>query len=210
MLPWLLVAFAISPAGAADEAPPAPPEPARSVAQIVQRLISDTGAKVSVRAVRLSDGAVLCDADGERPMIPASNQKILTAAVALKRLGADFAFRTKIAIVGKDLVVFADGDPTIGDERLAVAAGKDIYHAFDRWAAAVKAAGVEKVPGDLVVRAGLFQPPMVHPDWPKDQLQSWYAAPWPRRTSTITASTLASPSPTRPPPRGSPPPADSS
>lgn len=158
-----------------------PPKPAPTlqgaVANLVARLQADTAAQVGVHVVRLSDGATLCSVNAARPMLPASNQKILTSAVALKRLGADFSFHTQLAASGDDLVVYGDGDPTTGDSRLASAANETIYEVLDRWVDTLKAKGVAAVPGNLVIQTGIFQPPMAHPDWPIGQRQRWYSAP---------------------------------
>lgn len=170
-----LLLAACGAARAAD--PPAPSPLAKTMAALVGRYRTETGATVGLYAVRLGDGAVLCQAQPSRALIPASNQKILTSAVARKRLGEDFRFRTTLAMEGKNLVVLGDGDPTTGDPRVAAGRGETIYAAMDRWAAALQAAGVKRIEGDLVIRAGIFQRPFVHPDWPRGQLQRWYAAP---------------------------------
>jgi hypothetical protein len=39
------------------------------------------------------------------------------------------------------------------------------------------ARGVRRVSGDLLLVNGLFVLPRVHPDWPRDQLTTWYEAP---------------------------------
>jgi D-alanyl-D-alanine carboxypeptidase/D-alanyl-D-alanine-endopeptidase (penicillin-binding protein 4) len=103
--------------------------------------------------------------------------KLLTSAVALKRLGADFKFTTLLAQSGKDLVVYADGDPTFGDPVLAQQNKTTIYAAFDQWAAVLKERNITQVEGDLVVRMGIFGVSGPHPNWPSDQLNRWYAAP---------------------------------
>jgi len=171
--PVWLFAFALAAAGAE---PPQPPAKA-SIEQLVADYCADTGADVGLHAVRLADGTPLCQIRPTDRFIPASNQKILTSAVALKRLGPDFQFRTKLATAGRDLVVIGDGDPTTGDARLAEDRKETIYAAFDRWAEALKRAGIRRIEGDLLIRAGTFQGPYSHPDWPTASRQRWYAAP---------------------------------
>jgi len=165
----LLILLGIASVGGADT------PVARTVADLAEQYARQHRASVGIHAVRLADGKTLCDVHADRPLIPASNQKVLTSAVALKCLGADFAFRTELAVVGNDVAVIGDGDPTTGDARLA-ARGEDIYAVFDRWAAALKKHGLKDV-GALMVRSGIFQPPGVHPDWPASQRQRWYSAP---------------------------------
>jgi len=147
------------------------------IAALVAEYRAATGADVGVHVVRLSDDRTVCRIRSEQLFIPASNQKLFTAAVALRRLGPDFRFRTKLALVGKDLVVIGDGDPTTGDDHLAASRGETIYAVFDRWGQALKESGIRCIQGDLTIQAGIFRPPYFHPDWPADQRQRWYAAP---------------------------------
>ncbi|HEV8630488.1 MAG TPA: D-alanyl-D-alanine carboxypeptidase/D-alanyl-D-alanine-endopeptidase, partial [Thermoanaerobaculia bacterium] len=64
------------------------------------------------------------------------------------------------------------GDPTISGRE-----NGDPYAIFRRWAAALRARGVQRVDGDLYLEHGLFAGPLVHPDWPPEQQQWWYEAP---------------------------------
>jgi D-alanyl-D-alanine carboxypeptidase/D-alanyl-D-alanine-endopeptidase (penicillin-binding protein 4) len=152
------------------------------IARLAEKFHEASKAAVGVHVIRLSDGATLAEYNAATPMSPASNQKLLTTAVALKRLGPDFQFTTSLVLgkvrngsAGNDLLVYGDGDPTTGDPVIAKQRQKDVYAAFDRWAAAVKQAGITEV-NDLVVHAGIFQGPRVHDDWPEDQLNRWYCA----------------------------------
>ena len=58
---------------------------------------------VSVRHV--ADGRVLFQDGADNLLIPASNQKILTSAFALQRLGRGFSFTTTVYRQGDDLVL---------------------------------------------------------------------------------------------------------
>ena len=153
---------------------------AASLQQDIERIVSGyregTAADVGVHVVDLRDGKTLCGIASETPLIPASNQKILTSAVVLARLGADFAFRTILARRGDDLVVLGDGDPTPGDARIAAELKRSRTAVMDEWAGALRKRGIRRIDGDLVLRTGLFRGPFVHPDWPRRQLRRWYAA----------------------------------
>ncbi|HXT49513.1 MAG TPA: D-alanyl-D-alanine carboxypeptidase/D-alanyl-D-alanine-endopeptidase, partial [Thermoanaerobaculia bacterium] len=114
-------------------------------------------------------------------MTPASNQKLLTTAAALSLLGPGYAFETQVGIRGDigadgvltgDLAVRGAGDPTISGRE-----NGDPYAHFRRWAAALRGRGVRRVAGDLYLEHGLFNGPVVHPDWPPEQQQWWYEAP---------------------------------
>ncbi|MCP4256298.1 MAG: hypothetical protein GY774_02075, partial [Planctomycetes bacterium] len=50
-------------------------------------------------------------------MIPASNMKIITSAAALKYLGPDYEYTTKVGLCDNTLVVIGSGDPLLGDEK---------------------------------------------------------------------------------------------
>ena len=68
----------------------------------------------------LNSGEIWYDQNADRMFMPASNQKILTSAVALLTLGPDFIFETKLYFTGDiidsvlngDLIVQGNGDPT--------------------------------------------------------------------------------------------------
>jgi len=108
------------------------------------------------------------------PRVPASNQKVLTAALALHRLGADFRFRTVFAR-GPDgsLVVIGDGDPNMSG-RFFDGDPNALLRALAR---DLKKEGIVALPGGIILDASRFDDQFVHPDWPADQLDRWYAAP---------------------------------
>jgi D-alanyl-D-alanine carboxypeptidase/D-alanyl-D-alanine-endopeptidase (penicillin-binding protein 4) len=92
-------------------------------------------------------GDVLMAHDVEMPINPASVMKLAPTLMALERFGPDYRFRTAFlaggpirqGVLDGPLGVRCDGDPTFGREQVAEAA------------AAVRAAGVRQVHGDLVV-----------------------------------------------------------
>jgi D-alanyl-D-alanine carboxypeptidase/D-alanyl-D-alanine-endopeptidase (penicillin-binding protein 4) len=81
--------------------------------------------------------------DAERPLVPASNQKLFTAMGALAVLGADTRLRTEMRMTGAgDLLIVAGGDPTI------TTAGA---HSLDTLAVQLQASGVTSIPGSVLV-----------------------------------------------------------
>ena len=108
----------------------------------------------------------------DTPRIPASNQKILTAAAALSKLGKDFRFRTVIAKHGDDLYVVGDGDPNFSGRFF----DGDPTTVLRRLAKDLKKQGVTSAKR-LVLDVSRFDRVTVHPDWPADQLDKWYCAP---------------------------------
>lgn len=136
---------------------------------------------LSVRVVELGDHQLDYTYRADAPMVPASNQKLLTTAAALSLLGPGYTFQTQVGIRGSvgpdgalagDLAVRGAGDPTISGRE-----NGDPYAPFRRWAAALRGRGVQRIAGDLYLEHGLFDGPFVHPDWPPEQQQWWYEAP---------------------------------
>jgi D-alanyl-D-alanine carboxypeptidase/D-alanyl-D-alanine-endopeptidase (penicillin-binding protein 4) len=119
--------------------------------------------------------------EADSPRILASNTKLLTTAAALGVLGTEHVFETRVvgngeiadgALVG-DLAILGGGDPNISGRFH----DGDSYAVFRGWARSLSAQGIERVAGDLLLVNGLFAGPSIHPDWPRDQLTSWYEAP---------------------------------
>jgi D-alanyl-D-alanine carboxypeptidase/D-alanyl-D-alanine-endopeptidase (penicillin-binding protein 4) len=131
------------------------------------------GAQVGLHVVRLADGNELFAREADRLFIPASNEKLLTTVAALTELGPDYQFRTLVGTVGRDLVVIGGGDPTIGGR--FTDGDPTVY--FRRWAKVLKDQRVTPIAGDLVLDDSFFDRQLVHPNWPKNDLGHWYAAP---------------------------------
>ena len=108
---------------------------------------------------------------------PASNQKILTSAFALARLGGRYKLTTLLIRRGADLVVSGGFDPTLGDPRIAKEKKTSIYAELDRWAAQVKRRVGPRLAGDIVVISARAGESYRHQDWPKNQYKRWYVAP---------------------------------
>ena len=130
--------------------------------------------------------------NGDSPMIPASNMKLLTTAAALTRLGSTFVFRTELRLLrpanatqGFTVLVHGDGDPALGDTKLLQRYGLQqpgdrptIYEVEDllqAWVEAVRCAGVVRI-DRLLINDHIFDKQFVHPSWPKNQLHRWYCA----------------------------------
>jgi D-alanyl-D-alanine carboxypeptidase/D-alanyl-D-alanine-endopeptidase (penicillin-binding protein 4) len=69
-----------------------------SCPSLQQRLLSLLAGETSVWSVTVADGngRLLADVNGTRPRVPASNQKLLSTAFALDRLGPDFRLSTQL------------------------------------------------------------------------------------------------------------------
>jgi len=148
----------------------------QQVAAAAQELETAAAAKAGVSVLDLGTGRPVVEVRSGELFIPASNQKILTSAFALARLGGQGQFTTAVYSLDGNLVVAGNGDPTIGDTLLAEADGKTIYWQLDEWAQAVRQKLGAKI-GDLIVVVSGPGEPFRHPDWPQGQWGNWYAAP---------------------------------
>lgn len=132
---------------------------------------------VHVRSLDRDD--VLFAHNAGKLMMPASNMKILTLAVAAERLGWDYRFTTTLETAGVieggvlhgDLFVRGTGDPTISTR------GKRNEMVFDEWMAALRAAGITGVEGRIIGDDQAFDDEGVGPGWSWDYLEAGYAAP---------------------------------
>jgi len=116
------------------------------------------------------------------PLRLASTTKLLVAAAALRDLGRDFRFITRIHALGPiaggaipGLGVVGGGDPTL-DEHFW---NGDPETCLRQWAARIRAAGVTRIDGDLVIDNRLFAGPIRPATYPRDggNLIKWYSAP---------------------------------
>ena len=123
--------------------------------------------------------AVLYERNASRSMLPASTTKLATTAAALEQLGPDFRLRTSLYAFGEiadgvlhgNLVIRGGGDPTIA-ETLG-----DFGYAglLTDWVDSVRAAGIERINGDIVGDDDFFDDVPYGPGWQWDDLRFYYA-----------------------------------
>jgi serine-type D-Ala-D-Ala carboxypeptidase/endopeptidase (penicillin-binding protein 4) len=112
--------------------------------------------------------------------LPASNMKIVTAAVALKELGPDYTYRTTFATTGSvrdsvlngDLVVIGRGDPSISDTLRGSA--MNVMFGF---ADSLRARGISRITGSLVSGGNAFPDSVYGESWGWDDFGEYYGAP---------------------------------
>ncbi|MFM7085696.1 MAG: D-alanyl-D-alanine carboxypeptidase/D-alanyl-D-alanine-endopeptidase [Cyanobium sp.] len=81
-----------------------------------QRLLATLAGEASLWSVSVADprGRLLADVNGLRPRVPASNQKLLSTAFALDRLGPDFRLNTQLwRLSDGTLRLTGQGDPDL-------------------------------------------------------------------------------------------------
>lgn len=137
---------------------------------------------VGIYVVDAETGRVLVDRNGDKAMIPASNNKLRTTAAALHLLGPDFRFTTDLMTTAVPaggrlpgaLIVRGGGDPTISGRFQADKS--DITHTLREFAGALKAKGIREVDGGILLDASYFDREYFHSGWYKDERGEWYEA----------------------------------
>lgn len=121
------------------------------------------------------DGQVVFDVGGDRPVLPASNQKVVTATVALDVLGVDHTFETRVladATEPRTLYLVGGGDPLLGTQPYLDALtslGAEVPEprtSLEALADQVVAAGVSSVPGGVVGDDSRYDDERYVPSWP--------------------------------------------
>ena len=87
-----------------------------SCPSLQQRLMAVLGGESSVWSVTVADprGQLLADVNGTRPRVPASNQKLVSTAFALDRLGPNFRLNTQLwRLSDGTLRLTGQGDPDL-------------------------------------------------------------------------------------------------
>jgi len=133
----------------------------------------------AVKVQSLDSGAVWYEQNAHQLVMPASNMKIVTLAVAAERLGWDYRFPTTIETAGPiangtltgDLVVVGHGDPTISDR------DGPRTRVFELWADRLRELGITRIDGRIVGDDDAFDDDALGEGWAWDDLSAGYAAP---------------------------------
>lgn len=136
-------------------------------------------AHIGALVVRARTGETLYARHPDRVFLPASNQKLVTGAVALETLGPAFRFSTTVSATGQvrdgvlrgDLVVRGGGDPTLSG-RFA----SDARDHFRAWADSLRARGITRIEGGIVGVDSLFPERGLGAGWAWDDLENGFAA----------------------------------
>jgi D-alanyl-D-alanine carboxypeptidase/D-alanyl-D-alanine-endopeptidase (penicillin-binding protein 4) len=159
-------------------------DPAKTLRADLTRIFSDSrlaDAQLGVEIFSLDRSEVLYEKNPSKLYMPASNNKILTAAAALTCLGPEYRFKTQILTDGQildgvlkgNLIIAGFGDPS-SSSRIPP---KDPFWAFRDWAARLKQQGIHSISGNLLGDGGAFEETAYGQGWAWDDLPEGYAAP---------------------------------
>jgi len=139
-------------------------------------------AQWGVQVIDLDTSEVLYQRQAEKGFLPASNMKLYTTAAALKTLGANYRYETKIFINGSvskdhvlhgDVIVKGSGDPSISGRYNPDVPTTAILR---QWAMAIRQAGIRKITGAIIGDDDCFDDQPHAGTWQLDYYQEWYAA----------------------------------
>ncbi|MBD3107987.1 D-alanyl-D-alanine carboxypeptidase/D-alanyl-D-alanine-endopeptidase [Bacillus sp. AGMB 02131] len=143
----------------------------QSIRQIVEQKLA--GGDVSIAIRDRTTGRLLYEYNGEKPIKPASNMKLITGAAALEALGQDYRFTTGLytngtlnkGVLTGDVYLKGEGDPTLSIEDLK------------QFAQELKSKGINKIDGRLVGDDKWFDNVRLTPGiWAEDE-PYYFAAP---------------------------------
>lgn len=202
------------PAPAPTAAPPAPPKPRATAPTTPTRPApaaaspapaDRTTRRLQFRLERTLDDVlgdrdpeglvalVVLDEDGrsiyahnpQARMLPASTQKLLTAAAALRRYSPDHRYTTTVRATGPpdqrgvirgDLVLIGGADATLATRRYAGLAQDRPRAALTDLARQVRRAGIRHVTGRVLANPAVLAPRPLAEGWPRRYLRSMDAA----------------------------------
>jgi len=139
----------------------APPNLTARIEAALQRSKPLNSAFVGIEVVDLRTGKVVFQRNADHLFVPASNMKLFTTALALRRLGPNYHFQSAVAAtqvpdalgrVDGDLVWIGSGDPTLSGRTYPYHNHSDELSLapVGNLADQIVAAGVREVTGDIV------------------------------------------------------------
>jgi len=145
----------------------------KCVDQILQdSLLHQT--QTGIKIVSLETGEILYSRDSHQLFHPASNVKLLTTAVALKRLGPDYKFKTALytdrgslsdSTLNTDLYIKGFGDPDLTTN--------DLQYMISQ----LKSQGIKHIRGELICDDTYFDDLYYGSGWMWDDASAWEFAP---------------------------------
>lgn len=139
---------------------------------------------VGVYVVDAETGREIFAYNPEKPLIPASCNKLLTTSAALYYLGSEYCYKTPIAYTGStngkvlngDIVVIGSGDPTISGRFHPKGNKDDVVWVFRRWAEKLKKNGIRKIYGNIIGDDDFFDDEYFGKGWYPAERGEWYCA----------------------------------
>ncbi|MHC4396248.1 MAG: D-alanyl-D-alanine carboxypeptidase/D-alanyl-D-alanine endopeptidase [Planctomycetota bacterium] len=130
--------------------------------------------RFSIHIVKADSGKIVYGHNANRALVPASNMKIIVTAAALKYLGSNYEYKTRVGLWDNTLVITGSGDPLLGDKVIDAKYGRKKDWIFEDITSQLKRKSITHIK-DIIVDTSVFDDQRVHPNWPVEQLNFWYA-----------------------------------
>lgn len=148
------------------------------------RLSSDPSmfsASIGIHVAEVATGKTVFDRNGRTGLLPASSQKVLTAAAALEMLGPTYRYETEFLLSGRPaggvlqgpFVVRGGGDPTLGGSRFASNSPERVSAVLSE---ALNRVGVTSLKGGIAGLATGFPSPTIPDGWTWEDVGNYYGA----------------------------------
>ncbi len=152
--------------------------PNATVQELAEAIVAAVPGTWGVAAWSIGSDRELVSINAGQALIPASNNKVFTAILALDVLGAEYRFPTELWIDGViddgvlrgDVILRGSGDPAFG---YPPRSGISLFNEHPlaplrRMAARLQELGIRAVDGNVVGDATAFDDALVGPGWPSD------------------------------------------
>ena len=139
-----------------------------------------SNALIGISIVAPETNEVLYQKNENRNFIPASNQKLLTTATALRYLGADYRFQTRMYLDGEvnstgefvgDIYIRGYGDPTLSDYFT-----DNPFFIFNFYLKILDSLGIKSIRGDIIGDDNFFDDDYYAQGWQIDDIIYSYSA----------------------------------
>ena len=138
-------------------------------------------ATLGILVQSLDTGEILYDHNSEKVLMPASNEKIPTSAVALMKFGPDYKYETNMytngtidqGVLKGDLYIVGSGDPTIG---YRFCENQDSCLFFSDWIDHLSKLNIKKIQGRIIGIDDVFDDELIGYGWTVDNLSYYYSA----------------------------------
>lgn len=160
-----------------------------SLQQVTDKLLAHPffkGSSVGIHVAHAASGKTVFEYQADRLLTPASNQKLLTTAVAWQFLGPEDRMRTVLSVHGeiKDSTLYGeirldgDGDPSLGSGRYGPGSHPDSI--IQRWTRVITSLGIKRIAGSIRCVPERFPGSPVGLTWEWDDLGGCFApGHWP-------------------------------
>jgi serine-type D-Ala-D-Ala carboxypeptidase/endopeptidase (penicillin-binding protein 4) len=153
-------------------------------ANVIKQKMSSVAAQVPAGGclAALADGQVVGVTNPTTPVIPASNMKLVTAAVALEKLGPDYRFKTAVygtledGRITSDMYLVGGGDPILATPKFRDASKGFKYYvptqftALEDLVTKLRKKGVRVINGDMVGDGSRYEGDQLLVGWPGGQV----------------------------------------